>query len=360
MNHDQQPPQTLHALLQRLGLQLTCYDFGRRIQQLPDAVWQSFEDLQRPYPQPYLRHACLAMVIQDGTVEMQSNPMLWFIRLPLDEFSMLDVGSRDLFIGAILHRLGRQMEQLQQNGESVDLLADNPFVFTPPEERLCQLHAILRADLCLPPSAHQAAALDYLQHSLGANEGDNWQHLELAGLADIAARLQEHHSLLEQSLPQLPLPVLAALCQGFENRTIDSQLSKLIEQRLKDYLQQTGDDAPLLPSLLRGLSQSTDLAQLRQLVIELLQSPHGQQLELLATLSSRFHLLLVDKLVCSLFLEQLAASPSASHAFSQLVAELLSLNTLKPTLIHCLLTEQRSPALASAADAFIAQATNNN
>ncbi len=343
-------PQTLSQLFQRLGLNLRCYDIGRKIQALPTAVWQSFESCQRPYPQPYLRQAWLALVIDDGTEQMQANPMLWFIRLPLDEFSQLETGCREQFMGAILHRLGRQMEQAQLDGGSVDLIEDNPFVFTPSEEKLCQLQAILRADLNLPPSKALAAVIDFFD-TTPEHDDEGWKSLELAGLADIAVRSQEHQQRLTKALPTLPTAALAALCQGLENQNLDTSLSKLLDSRIRQLLSKESKPA-LIAALLRGLSQSTDLLLVRQLIIDTLKHSAGQDIEVLATISNKHSLQLLDAEICLAFLEQLARYDDG-NSFGPLVTELLTLPLLKSNLIRVLNQHDRSDPLKSAVNKLL-------
>ncbi|CAH0993429.1 hypothetical protein SIN8267_03578 [Sinobacterium norvegicum] len=353
MTQENTTPQTLQQLFSTLGLNLNCYDIGRHIQPIPSAVWQSFEQIQRAYPQPYMRHAWLALVIDDGTAQMLANPMLWFVRLPLDEFGLLEAASREHFMGAILHRLGRQMEQLQADGQSVDLLEDNPFVFTPSEDKLVQLHAILRRDLKLGQSEHYTAAIHYLENCQNKTHRDQWQQLELAGFADIAANVQQHQRLLSTTIPQLPLPVLAALCQSLENHMVNSEVSQAIGKRLTAYLKNDELDPSLAATLLRGFSQSQDLLLVQSLLIDVLSHEVGENAELLATLSSRFHLMLADRELCTLYLERLANSLSASASFTQLVAELLTLPATKPTLLFCLQRDNRSEKLRHAVEQLL-------
>jgi hypothetical protein len=353
MSQDNTTPQTLQQLFSTLGLNLNCYDIGRHIQPIPSAIWQSFEQMQRVYPQPYMRHAWLALVIDDGTEQMRSNPMLWFVRLPLDELGLLEAASREHFMGAILHRLGRQMEQLQADGQSVDLLEDNPFVFTPSEEKLVQFHAILRRDLKLGQSDHYLAALSYLENCSDKTQRDNWQQLELAGFADIAANLSQHQALLLAASEKLPLPVLAALCQSLENHCVGSELSQAIGKRLSAYLKKHDPEAALAATLLRGFSQSQDLLLVQRLLIDILAHDLGDNAELLATISARFHLMLADRELCTLYLERLANSLSARDSFDQLVAELLTLPATKPTLLFCLQRQARSSKLTESVEKLL-------
>ncbi len=66
----------LSQYLSELAGQYRLFDVGRRIHKIDKTQFKQFEDLEIPYPFPYLQHAWLALYItQPNDI---GNETLWF------------------------------------------------------------------------------------------------------------------------------------------------------------------------------------------------------------------------------------------------------------------------------------------
>ncbi len=338
---------SLNQFLQQMEVKLRLYDLGRRINKLSREDFIAFEATETAYPHPYLHHAWLGLVF--WSEDNIATPSVWFLRFPLDEQGKLIPAARDEFLKQLLTSVGSNLEAMKSDRQLKAVLENNPYVFTPPQEKQACFNAIVKATFKQPASQFHASALDYLR------QGDygNWQGLGMQGFADLAARWQEreHHALLLQALPQLPSEPLSALCQCLEHQAIDVALTESIQRRIQQTLQQcdannSAASASLLAALLRGLSHS-QAAGLRLSTIEqLLQHPVSAEIELLAALSTRCSSDIAQPQLSALFLEQLAQH--SQDSFNRIMADLLFQAREHNLWLAALRQPKRSERLAQA------------
>jgi len=319
---------TLYEFLEHTGAQLRAYDIGRRVGALSRAQFLAFERASAPYPLPLQHKAWFALVqLPDGDPH---NPVIWFLHLDLDEQGLLVQAARDYLLGRLLE--SAQAQTLGADAQS--FLLDNPYAFTPREERMALFHALLKADLGLPPSRFYQHALDYFR---GRPGWDQWSFVGYQGIADVACRHDDEP--LTPAIAHLPREPLVALCHCLESRALSGPLAEALVCRLQQALVSTPDDSALLAALVRGLSASVDAPAVKAAIQTLLERPRGADIEILAAVSGRAWEALADVNLLQRYLQRLAENDHGQAAFEHCIRDLLSL----PALTDCVRQALRSP-----------------
>ena len=342
---------TLIEFLQDTGAGVRVYDLGRRVVRISRDKFLKFEKTQLPYPQPLQNHAWFGLSMLDQSVS--DEPVIWFLRMPLDEQGKLLQSSRDYFI----HRLLEVAVEKQAGKQSeVDAFKDNPYVFKPKEDRMAVFHAKLARDLGRPPSRFYAHSLDYFSGNPG---WDQWSFVGYQGIADIAARVGETavNELLVQAVPMLPREPLTALCHCLENEPLALPLSQALMNRLNTELSATEPDIPVITALVRGLSLSISAATRNRMFALAMDSPYATHIELLAAISGRAWELLQQPGHAGRYLEALAHSPAGQSAFNHCLGDLLAMPGLRTPLLQAVRDPARSDELAAAFGAMMRQLT---
>ncbi len=340
MSTPERPFDTLVQLLESGGLKLAIYDMGRRICPIPHARFLSFERTEAPYPYPLQQQAWFALTLHDPA-HPDIDPMIWFIRFPLDEQAKLLQSARDDF----LHRLMENLTDLKlapkQAHDLDQALQDNPYLFQPRKERLAVLHAQLTWDLGKPPSRYYEHARAYLTGSLS---WDQWAFIGYQGIADVAARLDSdpEREQISAAIENLPPAPLEALCHCLENRAVSNTIAQALLNRLQVELQQPEPDPQVLTSTLRGISQSISDNYRNELIIIILSSDISIQTELLASIAGRAWEALQDSHLRNLFLERLAQNEAGQAFFNAILSDLLYLPDTRPFLQTSLRQTERS------------------
>lgn len=322
---------TIGQLLDAMNVELQVFDLGRQVQAISRTTFQQFETQDIAYPSPHMGHAWLGIVF--WAPEAPEQPVLWFVKLPLDEQGKLAQAERDRFLQQLLTGAGKNLQAAKQGTAFQEVLKDNPFIFSPPPEKQAFINSKVRQQLELPPSQYQDAALKYLNGDL-----TQWQELPLQGVADIVCHWKSNRDLLASSLGKLPEQPLILLCQLLENEPVDDGISTPLLQRLSDIMARANNlspgDTAIAIALLRGLSQSINM-QDRQKALRLsLESSLRDSAEFLATVASRNHLELFDDTLC---LEYLAAMAEHDQAvFDTLLQQLLFTPIMRKQLLKCI------------------------
>ena len=238
------------GFFQYLGAKARYFDLGRRIQPLSQKEFEQADLLASPYPHPYLRHAWLGVVF--WSEDKIDSPMVWSLKLPLDEQGYLVPGDRDRFLQQLLLTLGSNIQAAQAGKELNAVLDNNPYAFTLPEDRQAAFHAKISAALKRPASRFHQATVNYLENP----SPDGWQNLGIQGLADVTARWQDHRPLLLKALPVLPAPAFVGVAQLLEHEAIDAKLTETLINRLHKELEQEVANDSLVAAAIRGMSHS--------------------------------------------------------------------------------------------------------
>lgn len=331
---------TLLKLLEQSTAQVLVYDIGRRIGAMPRNSFAAFERATAPYPLPMQRKAWFALVQVGG----DSEPVIWFLSLSLDERGLIIPAERDY----LLNRLLESAQASRRGKDPQVFLQDNPHAFTPREERMALFHARLSADLGRPPSRFYGHALNYFCGQLG---WDQWGFVGYQGIADVACR--HDGGPLDTAVPDLPKEPLVALCHCLESQTIDDRLTTALHARLNFEIDGRKADVGTVAALIRGLSSRAASTQTVDATIAVLDSPVGNDIEILAAIAGRAWDVLHNPVVLRRYLLRLATNDHGQAAFEHCVSDLLSLPTLAPALRTTLRAENQADVVRGAFNTMI-------
>ena len=90
---------SLLEFLEQTGKSVSVYDIGRRIGALSRDAFLAFEHAREPYPRPWQRQAWIGLVQNAGDGD---EPVIWFLRLHLDEQGLLVQAERDYLFDRLL------------------------------------------------------------------------------------------------------------------------------------------------------------------------------------------------------------------------------------------------------------------
>lgn len=183
MSRAEDTPQALLInLLREAGAAIRLFDMGRRVDKLNIETFRKIEQAQIPYPHPFLHQAWLGVLIWNPKQRQQNA--IWFLKLPLDEQGYLVQAARDDLVARLLQNALNQ----RQGVTDEDALKDNPFAFTPDQEKMAIFHAHAALAMGDQASPYYENAEAYLSGQLPL---ERWTDLGLQGLADFVVRLEQ-------------------------------------------------------------------------------------------------------------------------------------------------------------------------
>jgi hypothetical protein len=328
---------SLSELLALSGSQYRVYDIGRKIEKLSKDNFLKIEQASQPYPSPFQGHAHLAVAFWQ---QQNSEPYLWFIKLPLDERGLLNLGARNHFIAIIIEALGKDLT-VNPSEQQEELLKSNPYHFTPAQYKLAALNSILKAELKQSASSYYEHCQLYLSGKLGWQE---WQNIGIQGLCDIAARISlvENYQLVINALEYLPEQVLSPLATALENQELPYQLSQAIINQL-DTLEPAANT--YLP-LIRALASSCQQPVVSEFFDKLL-AKDDISVELLITISGRCWPYLAKLENIHHFMELLAQNCSLD-IFAAIFQDLVAIPAIRTLLMTVIRSPERSEKLSEA------------
>ena len=330
---------TLGQLLDGAGTQWRAFDIGRHITKLDKKQFLAIEQAQVPYPYPLTGHAWLA--IQFWDTKASKEPYVWFLKLPLDEQSILVSASRDHFADMIIQALGTEITGEQADGK----LDNNPYVFTPNANKLAAFNAQVKVLLKQPASQYYEHAQLYFSGKIGF---DNWQGVALQGIADFALRLDSDTNLsnLQKAWAHLPIEVLQPLSAMLEHVEIPTSMSEL----LVDYTQAaiSNNDTLAITAALRSVSKGQAQGLCAQLVDTVLSSQVRHDSDVLLTIAGRCFKQLENPERLHVFMDNCAHHQKIDELFPSIFADLVAIPTIRPHLLGLLRKENRSETLARA------------
>ncbi|GGB83152.1 hypothetical protein GCM10011352_06230 [Marinobacterium zhoushanense] len=335
------PQPTLIQVLREAGAAFRLFDMGRRVSKLSADNFERLEQAQIPYPSPFLQHAWIGVLIWHPKQREQNA--IWFLKLPLDEQGYLVQAARD----DLVHRLLQNAVNARQGALEEDALKDNPFAFKPDQEKMAIFHALAAQATGAQASGYFETAQEYINGELPL---ERWTDLALQGLADLVVRLDDKSiaAALARRIPELPLPALASIATLLEHAVPPTAVRDALAARLERLLPSSDTDPLLVAALIRGLSNIQDETFKQQQVLNVLQSPHALEPEVIVAIASRCTLALQAPEVLLIFLERLAAGKAGQAGFSRVLADLMFMPALRALIMHAFRNPARSDALSSA------------
>jgi len=337
--------ETLSDLLQQLQGQYRIYDMGCRLSKLSSTDFKKFEEGQKAYPLPWLRHAWVGILSWSPTSPKLgvSSSTIWFLKLPLDERGLLIQAARDEFLNQLLETIGTNMLDEQASAEWAEQLKHSNLAFTPDQARMAAFHAQASITLEQPASRFYPAVRSYMSSE---NSQQNWQELGLQGFADFAMRLDQQQQW-QQKISQLPAAVLETIAAQLENQKLDHLVSKAFILRGEASI----NDGEKV-ACLRAISQSTDAASRQHWLKQILDKDNMVGVELLATITSKCSEDLLKPDLMGLFIHQCAADQGV---FNGLVQELMYQPKLRIKVLEAFRAEDRSPSVIQAIGVLMGQ-----
>ena len=320
------------------GAQYRIFDLGRSVRKIDKDTFGKFEATDIPYPYPMQGHAWFALLF--WSPEKKEEHQIWFIKFPLDEQGLLKQACRDDFLQRTLAEVAGQQNDANDLQES----PDNPWGFTPRQDKMATIHAKGSLAMGLEPSQFYQPVREFLK-----KPSNDWQHLGVQGIADFCARLDadDNTDILLQAMPSLPDEFLIQILPQLENEVISHQLGEAIVRRC------SGTDSPnLMSAAIRALSQCRG-DSLEKYVTEALNSPHQNNVEVLVAISGRAWDVLHNEAVALAFLEALARNDAGQEGFNHILRDVLYLPHIGAVIREAFRSEQRSDALIDTLGKFL-------
>ena len=330
--------QTITELMEISGAQYRIFDLGRAVRKIDKDIFAKFEDASLPYPYPMQGHAWFALLF--WSPQSKQEHQIWFIRFPLDEQGLLKQACRDDFLKLTLQEVAQQQAQDDGPAEPVE----NPWGFTPRQDKMASVHAKSSVAMELPPSQFYEPVREFILY-----QQSDWQSLGVQGIADFCARLDEadNEAVLMAALPTLSDEFLAQVLPQLENEIVSQALGEAIARRCQDL-----GNPQLISAAIRALSQSRG-DTLEQYVSDALNSPHQNNVEVLVAISGRAWDVLFNPAIALQFLEALARNDAGQEGFNHVLKDALQLPHIGPVIREAFRSPERSPALINALGEFL-------
>ena len=338
-----QSPTTLMGFLESAGFKVHVYDLGRRIQKISRRNFEKFEQQEIVYPFPLQQQAWLALSLHQA--QKQNNniePVIWFLRFPLDETGKLVLASRDYFLHRLLEASVTDGNGGNDQTVSEAALKDNPHVFKPREDKMAIFHAILTHSLKAPASRFYPHAIEYFSGSQG---WDQWNFVGFQGIADLSVRFREDHNeqLIGNAIAHIPAQPLEALCQCLENVEIPLIITTALDQRLQQELATANPNTSLISFICRAVSLSESKTVVNNLLQRVLTSAVASQPDILSAVSARNWQRLSEQPHAQLYLDALATADQ--ETFNTCLADLLYMPGIRNNLLAIIRDPQRPNGL---------------
>lgn len=336
---------TIADLLEAAGANWRIFDLGRKVQKIPSAEFDQFEDTQIAYPYPIQQHAFFAVLFWNK--DESNEHFVWFLKMPLDEQGKLIQATRNHFASMVLNSLGKNFVEKNKAGEELN---NNPYVFTPNQNKLALFNAMVKVELKQPASQYYEHARTYLSGQIG---WDNWHSVGVQGLADLSQRLNfdDNDAIVTNSLTHISEQVESALAATLESATISTKLAEklaeLIQTELSNsQLNQSEINLNRIFNWLRMLSSSKAAGIKQKVITSLLNSDIGNDIDLLSVIVGRCWDTLTEPSVSMLFLEKLADNAEGFAIFHALVSDLVAIPSVRPYIMLGFRSEEKSAKLA--------------
>ncbi len=320
---------TLSEFLTKADTQFQVYDLGRRVRPLDPILFAQLETGTQPYPTPRAGFAWLGILFWNASASNQHY--VWFLKLPLDERGLLNPAARNQFLQMVMEALG-QDPAAALSEEQEERLANNPFTFTPSQEKMALFNALVRKQLAQPASVYFEPVQQYVS---GQHPWDAWHQLGLQGFADLVTRPNSvAPSALATAISAMPFEPLSALGSVMEHGDVGDLVAEAWFQRWCD--SQDNHERQLCLRALAGAPSARDRA-----VDQLLSQPQLDE-DTLIVLAARLWEAL-DQHRMPRYLEHLARYPGP--LFNQIYSDLVAIPGQRAWVLVSLRSAERSEVL---------------
>lgn len=320
------------------------FDMSRRVQRLSNQRFKRIELQDEVYPTPFQQHASLGLLFWKP--ECPQEPVIWFLKFPLDELGFLRLETRDAFIQQLLEHVGEKIKSDQGMDADDSNMQESEFAFKPGQDKMAMFNAFSTVALHQPASNFYLHAQEYMRGDVGY---DQWSFVGLQGIADMVARLAEdnNEAVLIGAIPSLPDVPLVLLAQLLENIEVSPLLSQTLSERLNQELAKRGSDTlniAVVSAILRGLSVSANQKLSQQAVLSVLDVEECQGIDVIVAISSRAWNLLTDDAVMLVFMEALAKHEQ--EQFNAVILDLLPIPGMRQEVMSSFRHTDRSEDLS--------------
>jgi len=329
---------SISELLTLSSSQYRIFDVGRKINKISKETFYKIEHNHVLYPYPIRSHACFAIVFWQ---KESSQHFIWFIKCPLDEKGLLNLGARDHYIAIIIEALGSNITDTPSDKQEA-LLKNNPYHFTPAQYKLAALNSMINAELKREMSQYYALFKQYVSGDIGWN---NWHNIGVQGINDFATQINyvNNAKILADSLPKLPEQVLNSLCIALENH----KLPLIIINAVLSLLQNDATSIDSKHHLLRSLASTSTHPLVQQYIVSLLTQPNEISTNDLILYSGRLWSVLENKQTLLSYFEAIAQKKDIP-LFVELFKDLVAMPNIRPIVFQVMRDPEKSHALTLA------------
>ncbi|MDT0582723.1 DUF3549 family protein [Brumicola blandensis] len=326
---------TIREFLLQAGTEYRVYDMGRGIEKLDNQTFVDLENNLMPVPCPRAGQAWFGVVFWNK--QLSHEQYIWFVKIPIDERSLLSQAARNQFLEAVVTALGNNLERTKETGAQ---LPDNPYIFTPSQQQLADFNALIRKELLLSARLGLSKAVAYLK----APSVLPWEELALQDIADLAVHIERKdiEQALHNNLDKLPFQVLTALCSSFENIRIDAALTDRLIQ-----LFENAEFAEIQHMVLRGLKNSIARDLVKQFLHELI-AQGEPDVECLVIIAGRHFRQLSDDSLLVDYLVKVIESDPALQLFRGIYTDLVQVPETRFALLSLMRRNDLPEPLAQA------------
>jgi hypothetical protein len=336
--------------------QYRIFDMGHKVYPLSNQHFKRIEEQQETYPTPFKQEAWLGILFWQPS--MKNESVIWFIHLPIDEFGLLKLETRDSFIQQTLEQVGKKITQSHEDNQQKNNTAlqkqqeNSPFAFKPNQEKMAIFNALAKKTLNQVVSQYYPHVIEYLHGKIGYEQ---WSFLGLQGIADVIVQLDTEKTAqqsLIKAVPHLPDTPLITFGQMLEHVHPSPLLSTVLLSRLETEMNAAKPNPLLQAALIRALSSAQSNEHRQHAVNRILQHETAASIEILAAIASRaWETLFNDKQLLKQFLEVLAIQPQES--FDGLLLSLMSMPTMRSVVRNEFRNPERSKKLEEKIGGFM-------
>ena len=336
---------TISEFLLQAGTEYRVFDLSRGIQAIDSQTFMDYETNTQAFASPRNGHAWFGIVFWNK--QLNQEHYIWFIKLPIDENSLLITAARNQFLEIVVSALGRELEHAKERQAE---LPENPFVFKPSQQLMADFNAVSKQTLNVKFDEKHASVRNYIK----APSVQDWRELSLQSISDfavIAEHSDEKQALLAKNFHLLASPFLVSICTSFENIRLSQPLVEVIMNMHKSC-----EDEQLRSMLLRALSKQSN-EKIVELVDSLIHEPSTSVSELVV-IAGRFWLYLTDANRLKLFLQACIDKDNSFKLFKGIYADLVQVHILRAQLLNLIRASDISDSMARAFAALFAEYSN--